>query len=194
MRTLATLIALAATPAIACPTADDLATGIRVTEPDDLQSIFKSVGPDLVEVTIEFDVNDVSRNQLVHGVYIRRLSSIYEGSLDFESVWLTDYSQDIASLPLPVPGLEQSFKTTIYSFTESYPETQAQSWGPLEEVTYGDCTTPVINGTIVYDNKYGPVTETIAYLPDMGIGLLTSYADGDEEPEIYEIVQIEAVE
>ncbi|MEJ6404539.1 hypothetical protein [Yoonia sp. 2307UL14-13] len=194
MRALVFILALAATPVIACPTADDLATGIRVTESGDITHLFRTTSPGIVEVISDFGGADGGLNHLFHGTYILRISSLYDGLLDFDSVMLTDYHRDGTALPLPSPGLEQTFKTTVRSFDESYSETQAQSWGALEEITIGDCTTPLIKGTIIYGSEYGTVTETIAYLPDMEIGLLTSYADGDQEPDTYKFIGIEAVE
>lgn len=193
MRTLITYLALAATPAIGCPTPDDLSTGIRVTESDGLATLYTTMSPEIVEAVVIEQGDVISRNHLARGVYILRLASVFDGAIDFDSVWLTSYDSPVPELPLPMPGLEQTFNTTIRSFDDTYPETQSQSWGELEEFAAGDCVTAAIYGTIIYESETSRVTETIAYLPDIGIGLLTSYADGDEEPDIYKFIGIEAV-
>ena len=184
---------LLAGPALAdCPTADDLATGIRVTETTGDYSTYRDAGDGVVEVTISFEGEDTALNQLARGVYVLRLASTEDDVLILSSVIASDYGMAPADLPLPAPNTENSFEVRSTSFDWSGTETQTHRWGADKTVTIGDCTWRAIPGTLDYETELETWSETVLFLPDLGLGLLTSITDANET-QTFTFTSIEAV-
>lgn len=181
---------LCAGPALACPTAADLNTGITTIETDGTTSVYRNIEPGIVAQEIDFKDGSFGKNQLAQGVYVLRLAIEDGGVLDLQSIYATTYDRPVTELPLPKPGLTMTMRTTVTTTDDSYKEQQQHAWGPLETVTIGECAFNGITGTIEYKSGFDPFTETVLYLPDLGIGLLTAYAYEGEAPEIYEYVSI----
>ncbi len=186
-------LALCGAPVLACPTGDDLATGISVLNGEGAVEIYQTAGDGIVSQTIDWGDGEVAKNTLARGVYVLRLMSEIDGVLDFDSLLETSYDRPPAAMAPPKPGLVDSLRTTVTLSDGSYKETQEHVWGQLEPVTIGDCTYDSIKGEILYLSDQDTIEETVRYFPALGISVLTSYAYAGEPPDIYEIVAIEAV-
>ncbi len=194
MRGLIAICALTAGAASACPTADDLDGGIRVTAADGAVDVYQSMGDGQVAQIIDFGGGEVARNVLTQGVYVSRLAVEVDGVLDLQSVFETSYDRPPTAMAPPEPGLQDRFLTTIVSVDGTFKETQTHNWGPLAPLQIGDCTYDSIFGTVTYTGGDATILEEIQYVPALGLGLLVSYTYGSDAPEIFRLTSIEAVE
>lgn len=184
---------VSATLVSACPKAADLAGGVRVTEEDGVTHVFRAAGAGVVTVDSDYQDGAIGKNQLARGVYVLRLAVEDGGVLDMSSVFQTTYEAELGALPLPEQKLRQTLNTTVTTSTESYAERQDQMWGAVEPVTIGECQYDGLIGQITYSNDIETFTETVLYLPQIGIGLLTAYQIPGEPAEVYEFIDIAAV-
>ncbi|MEY1554992.1 hypothetical protein AB3Y40_05105 [Yoonia sp. R2331] len=178
----------------ACPVAEDLATGIRVTAADGTVDVYRDLGDGTVAQEIDFGDGSVAKNVLARGVYVLRLAVEDGGVLDLDSVMQTTYDRNPAAMVPPTPGMQDKLRTTITDTSGSYKELQSHNWGESTEVRIGECTYEGIVGDVRYDSDEGAIVETVHYLPALGLGLLMAYTYDDEPTETYDLIRIEAVQ
>lgn len=185
--------AMVAQTALACPTAADLAGGVRITDADGSVDTYTDGGNSTIQQVIDFGDGGVARNTLAQGVYVLRLSVEEDGVLDLGSVLATTYDRAPAALPRPTANLKMRLRTTVTDQEGSYKEQQDHQWGESEPFAIGTCSYDSIPGTVRYVSEFDTIVETQRYLPAMEIAILTSYTFGDDPAEIYSPVAIEAV-
>lgn len=186
---------LAGSTAHACPTAADLATGIVLFESgtDNGQQVFSTLSDALVLHASTYPDGFGYRNELVHGTYVSKTASTDNGRVDRYSVLQTNYAQSLASIPVPAVGVRWRASTTIASSDETYDESQVVNWGNETTYTVGDCTYPMVPGTIRYNSKYGKTLEELYYLPTLGFSLLVGYQTDNGPKDVYGFRDIAAV-
>lgn len=195
MKTLTALAFLAATPALAdCPTADDLDYGIRMTESDGTENIFRAIGGGFVENVIVLPDGVTFTNTLAHGTYVTRSADLVDNAVDPETVIVTRYA-GAEILPRPMPNTNFEFATKVNNFGEApFPEQQTHAWGPLTSVTIGTCTYQAMNSVSQYISEGDVLTETMQFIPALNLALLLNHRwEGDELVE-YIPVSIETVQ
>ncbi len=188
------LFAVVGQVAGACPTGADLASGIRIIDGDGAVEVVQDLGNGVVAQEIDFGGGEIAKNQLIKGVYVSKLTLEVDGVIDLSSLLEVTYDRPPAAMSPPTPGLVNRFQTTVTDTTSSYVEVQEHRWGEVAPFSIGACTFDSLEGQIRYVSEVSTIVETVRYLPELGIGILTAYAYGDETPEIYELVSIEAVQ
>lgn len=187
------LLCFLASPALAaCPQMGDLATGIRATMSDGTYEDYRDLRPGLVEMIGNYDDGYIARNLLGQGVYVVELSDMEDGKIAPDSRTTYSYPVEVTELPIPQPGARWSGQTAGRDYEGFFSETQTHTWGAMTRATYGECSYDLIVGRFAYSGDGYSYKEEIHYLPELGIGLLASYADGDEsETDVYTYVGIE---
>ena len=187
------LLCVFASPALAeCPRTGDLATGIRAMMSDGTYEDYRDLGPGLVEMIGTYEDGYVARNLLGQGVYVVELSDLEDGKIVPDSRTTYSYPVDVAELPIPQPGARWTGETAGRDYEGFFAETQSHTWGAMTRATYGACSYDLIVGRFAYSGDGYSYKEEIHYLPELGIGLLASYADDIEsEADVYTYVGIE---
>lgn len=194
-RLLAVLCAVVAGPALAqCPTAADLRSGVRVTESDGTTNVFTAVGDGIVQNDGATTGGYTYRNLLAQGTHLIGLSDTDGGEDIPNTVRRMEYDMAIPALPVPAPGMRNTYETVVTVSDGSYDETQTQVWGQPTRLTIGDCTYDMIPGKLVYTNRDFVVREGLYYLPALEFALLHSYQSNDDPAAQYVATGIEAVE
>lgn len=179
----------------ACPTAADLVTGVRVTETDETVHDFRLLGTGEVLETIRFDgETDSVGNLLALGVYVVGLNVTTNGLPSPREAIIFAYAPSVENLPLPADGLKQTLTTTVSDSYEDSPFTEIQThvWRADSPLTIGDCVYERITGEVTYTGNDSHLEE-IAWLPDLGLGLLLRYSDSASDDR-YEMETIEVIE
>ncbi len=175
-----------ATPAFAdCPTAVDLPTGVKATLSDGSTEEYRTVRTGLVELIARYDDGYDARNLLGQGVYVIELADLEDGQIVPESRITSSYPMSADAMPLPQPGARWSVAVGMRNADGFFKEKQTHSWGEITQVSYQGCTYDMIPGEFLYTGDGYSYREDIHYLPELGVGLLVSYADGDDPPEIF---------
>lgn len=181
-------------PALAdCPSADDLAGGILVTETDGATNLFTALGGGVVQNDGTAPDGYTYRNILAQGTHLVELGDTSNGSYIDGTQRVIDYPHPREALPIPDTDRRWQVETNVRTATGEYPETQTQSWGALTEIEIGTCRYQMIPGKVVYRNEDYVVTEGLQYLPALRIALLNSYQVQGEPADIYSAISIEAV-
>ena len=181
----------AAAQEAACPTAADLATGIRATETDGTVHDFTALDGPLVQEDITAPGEDTYRAIFVHGAHLIYLGPPEPDGIAYQED--TEYVIPINDLPIPAPDSTALYRTTVTDIDGPYVQNRFQDWGPMEEARIGACSLRAITGTLTYVSQYDRITETILYLPDLRIGLLTRYAMSGQPDETYDFNALEAL-
>jgi len=183
------LLALPA-PAFACPTGADMANGVLLASSDGTTEVHKQAAAGLTIVDVTFSDGHQSQNTFIHGTFIKQLADVEDGFLDIRSALQTVYD---TPPPIPAPGDSGVINTRSGSLADGMDaEVQTYWWGEVGEMTIGNCRYAAIEGVLTYRSDDSDVRETIAYLPELGIGLLTSYQDVGNDPETYTYLTITA--
>lgn len=189
------LLALLATPAVAqtrCPTAADLATGIRVLFEDGSAETFRLGGPGLVEVAGREPDGARYRLSLAHGHHLLSFQAVAEdGTPDPASLVTYDYGRPPSDLPLPEPLGRFSSDVTVTDAGGPRQEPQMQAFGPLTAVTLGGCAFDAVEAAVAYDTPEG-YTEGLLWLPGLGISILTWQQPGTDARVDFPLLSIGA--
>lgn len=187
------LLCCLATPALAeCPTADDLATGIRATMSDGTFEDVTTHSAGVLEMIGNYEDGYVSRFLLGQGTYVLESSEMEDGKIVADSRVTYSYSVNATEMPVPSPNARWKGKTAGRDFDGFFQEEQVHSWGELTRATYGDCSYDLIIGYIDYVGDGYEFREEIHYLPELGLGLLAAYTEeNDDYDEVYTYVSLE---
>ncbi len=174
MRWVACLLATAS-PALACPTGADLADGIAIKDDDDTTEVYRKGGGNTVVVDVTYSDGFQAQNTFIHGVYLRQLADVIDGVVQVSTALSTSYASDP---PEPAAGASGILQTKVGSPVDGFvPEVQGYAWNSAATYQIGACTYAAIQGTLTYKSDGIDVTETVEYIPELGIGLLTEYAE-----------------
>lgn len=198
-----TLIALAVTllpifaPNLAgaqstCPTANDLNQGIRVDRSGGYTEIFRAGGQGIIAVEGSIDRKLEYTLELAGGLQLLSYSGNVGETPDTEGDLTYDYGLPLADLPLPVPSGRWQSGVTVTAKSGPFTEPQLYAYGPLEQISIGDCSYAMISASIAYQNPQNYI-ETVQYLPDLGISVLVRQGDDTSDPTEFTIQRIGVV-
>ncbi|MEM6760902.1 MAG: hypothetical protein AAF601_15620 [Pseudomonadota bacterium] len=184
IRSFATLMAVLAAPALAaCPTVENLGKGIKLTLNDGQTEIHKTAPGGVIQVDVRFNDNtgDGTIMHFAHGVYLRDIIPIEGGVIRVGQQERLTSEATLRTWPEPIPGARWS---------NPNPDGGSARSGRAKTTRIGGCSYNSFEVTLTFkdDPNY---TETYAYLPDLGVGLLVESVEGSSR-EKYRYVAIVA--
>lgn len=191
------VLLLAASPTLAaaqtaCPTANDLTQGIRVDRSGGYTEIFRAGGQGIIAVEGTIDRKVEYNLELAAGLQLLSYSGNVGETPDTEGDLTYDYGIPHADLPAPVPNGRWQSNVTVTAKSGPFSEPQLYAYGPLEQISIGDCPYAMILATIAYQNDANYI-ETVQYLPDLGISILVRQSDDSSAPTEFTIQRIGVV-
>ena len=160
------VVAALAGPALAeCPTASNLASGIRVVFAD-RSEIYRTGDQGVVTYESQDEKGISFGGQLVQGLF-----PLSGGSNDLSDVnWSRDYGQSVTSIPRPRPEqtLLADFLTSSAWVTDA-PGRERYDMGPLLVTIVGDCDLATF-GVTVSESEQGS-TRKLLYFADLGFAV-----------------------
>ncbi len=182
-----------ASPAWACPTAEDMARGVLVTLSDGETEQHQRL-PDGRTRLVWTSEGDTWSDLLQHGHYgVAYWSG--DGLFPLSDASVITYSVPLSELPKPAPGL--TFETSgaeAEQGRETLRFTQVDNWGQATTTDIDECQFDVLEGErIRADEGMEPLRSVFLHIPALGISILTEY-QGDDGPVTLDIVSIEAVQ
>ncbi len=193
-RMIAFVIVFAPTVAAAqdCPTANDLARGIRVDRSGGYTEVFRAGGQGIIAVEGFIDRKLEYNLELAGGFQLLSYSGNVGESPVADDGLTYDYGVPDADLPGPVANGRWQSAVTLTGVNGAYSEPQLYAYGPLEQISIGDCSYATILVTIAYQNDVNYI-ETVQFLPDLGISILVRQGDDNTEPTEFTIQRIGVV-
>lgn len=172
-----------------CPTADDLAAGIRFTGEQGETEVFTALDDTLVRAAYRSPDGLESDAVLAHGLYLVELISQPGSAAENRSLYA--YPVLAREMPMPQSGGSWEVDATVTVGEHSATEQQAYSFGVPERVSFGDCTYEVIPVEVTYSTM-GDTVETYHYVPDLGLAYFAAVSSelGDH---VYPYISIEAL-
>lgn len=168
------VVALQAGVALAqagCPTAADLARGIRVDFADGSYEVYRDAGAGVVVVQGE-DVEGYGyQMELGQGIHLLTYANVMDGAVDATSQISYDYGRAASELPLPEAGGRWSSAVTVNDQYGERSEPQTHQWSQVATVDIGGCSYDMIEALIGYKTGDG-YRESVEYLPALGLGYL----------------------
>lgn len=191
IRTLAllTLLPSLAAAQSSCPTANDLARGIRVDRSGGYSEVFRAGGQGIVAVEGFIDRQLEYALELSDGLQLLSYTGNVGPSPVTDDAMAYDYGVPHADLPLPTPNGRWQSAVTVTLNGETYPEPQLYAYGPLDQIMIGSCQYDMISVTIAYQNDANYI-ETVQYMPDLGIAVLVRQGDDNGDPTEFTIDRI----
>lgn len=195
MRSLITILALTATGALAeCPTADDMAAGVKVWEEDGTVHLFRQTAPGKVTLKTDFADGYGALMTLDQGAYVLEIVDMDEGLPLADTLIAYDlYGAQAGPPPGPGAGVTWESPVAILDGGQSDFETHQVIWAKQDSLQLGDCTLSVVEGRFTYFSVDGEYYEDVIYLSDLGFALQTSWYDPEYGLDSYTPVWIEAV-
>lgn len=194
MRSLiAALTCCLAGPAFAqCPTAQDLNTGIVLTDVDGGQEVFRRENANFVRGGWD-DGSIGAQYLLLQGLYIVEYFDLEAGDTVAGSRVTYSYPLAPEDAPLPVPGGRWDTEVVVLDQGQVDTATESHLYGDQTRVTIGGCSYDMIPVTSIYldEDSY---TETNYYLPELGFSYLVATQEKDQEEFRYTFVRIEVAE
>lgn len=176
-------LCIAASPAAAdCPTAADLAGGIRAVISDGGQEVYRTIGQNRVEVKNDYGDGYITTVLLAHGVYVLEVSETENGRPVPDSRSVTRYPVALDKLPLPAPGASWKVEVQVTDANGTSAEQETHRWDQVSSYTRDGCTYDALSGTIRYDYDDGWYQEELLYFSEMGIAVLVASDDSDAGP------------
>ncbi|MCB1333218.1 MAG: hypothetical protein KDK26_06090 [Roseivivax sp.] len=172
-----------------CPTAEDLATGIRFRiEGGDTETFRRHERPGVIEALFQAHDGYASRVLLGQGLYLLELIELENGVLVPASRTTYGFPQAPDAMPVPVPG--GGWTVRVGSLTEAGTDsdTQTYSFGPMTEYSFGACTYRMIPVHLRYASD-AELMDVLHYLPDLGISFLSEsrYTGGSDSYRYYSV-------
>lgn len=155
----------------ACPTADDLARGIRIDFADGSFETFRDPGIGLVTVEGEDSEGYGYMMELGKGLHLVSYANMVDGTVDFGSRLDYDYGVALQDLPEPVAGGRWASAVTVRDVSGTRSEPQNHVWSDVTVIDIGGCSYDMIEALIAYKTGDG-YRESVHYLPALGIGYL----------------------
>jgi hypothetical protein len=159
-----------------CPTAADLAKGIRVDRSNGYTEVFRAGGQGIIAVEGFIDRELEYTLELADGLQLLSYTGNVGSSPATDDGMIYDYPGDNADLPQPVANGRWQSDVTVTAFSGTYSEPQLYAYGPLEQIMIGTCPYDMISVTIAYQNDANYI-ETVQYFPDLGFSVLVRQGD-----------------
>ena len=181
-----------ATSAVAdCPTRDDLKTGIRFTIQGGETETFSTKGRNSVFAYYDYGDGTGTGNLMLHGHYLLSITE-YKNGKALAGSPLVRYKLR-STPPVPAPNTKWSGISIATENGERYEVTETHELGGLKVTKLGKCSykSIPIKSTIV-EGEFVDV-ETVSYIVDLGIALMTRHKNNYGTNETYKYRTIEAV-
>lgn len=181
----------------ACPQGpEDAFVGIALVYDDDAQTVLQRLPGDLVAETVLFDVDEGGGYRVIaiHGLYPVEEYQIFEGEPVEGSREVYRFGDDAPAPAAPTAGMhwsaEMEYADEAGTVTTRLFEVRV---GAPEQVRYGACVYPSLPVTTIQHDPDFDITTTFDWLVTLEIPVFRSYAEGDFDPEVYEVLDISVV-
>ncbi|QDC08850.1 hypothetical protein FHY55_06165 [Oceanicola sp. D3] len=191
---MAAVTVTSAAGAAACPQAEDIARGVRLTLTDGETEVFRATSEVLVESRLSQGADTATRFTYARGVYLlESIDVTAAGPLpDTRSTFALPVLP--AETPEPLPGHGWGVRMVATYSGELVTEMLGIRFGTEEEVVIGDCRyTAVPVEQRIYEDGELVARETRSYLPELGFSYAVAWYE-DDNVDRYEYVSIEAVD
>ncbi|MEO0371571.1 MAG: hypothetical protein AAF231_08975 [Pseudomonadota bacterium] len=179
---LVSIFYLAALPAFACPTADDLGRGIEFRTADGDVEVHKQLRPDWVTLTITFSDGDGSLMEMYRGLYLQSVIPMESGLPMMAE--REDYTSSSDLMQWQVPQADASWRNRTPGGGQAVA-------GPMETTMIAGCVYDSFEVAIQFNDDV-TYTEYYDYLPDLGVGLLVK-TEASDGTETYSYIAVNAV-
>ncbi|MCR8723966.1 hypothetical protein [Frigidibacter sp. ROC022] len=196
MRLFPALLALCAASAVHaadCPTAADLAGGIRLYDGPDVSETFRQEQPGLIS-SVYSENGVMTRSLLLRGIYMVEIIEMDESGALVPSTRITfSFSDPPGGLPDPVPGGGWEGRMTTLDGGEIYVEPFVVRFGPETPLDFDGCRYRGVPVTISYPDRDPPYFEELTWMPELGFSYLTGSAATDGSTVRFNYERIEAL-
>lgn len=176
----------------ACPTAADMAQGVRFTSATGEVEDFRLLPSGLVESTYSQDGANAARAILARGIYLVESVSLTEGQPD-PGTRSTFSFPDPANMPDPVPGGTWTVTVATFNGGNFGRENQIYSFGTPTRLTWQACGYDMMPITIQYpDENDAQRRDVLHYLPELGLSYLAEFHDKDMA-DVYTYSSLEVI-
>lgn len=177
----------------ACPTGDDLKTGIRFATSGGDTEEFSRFTEDTV--ASHYYVGGVldSRVLLARGLYLSEYLVMKDGQPDLETRSTYVFPMAPGDMPLPAPGGVFSVNITVNDAGALYGETDIYTSGQETQVRFGSCAYRMIPVEFRFEPDETNSVELLHWLPDLGLSYLAKSTSPDGN-DTYSYISIEAME
>ena len=168
------VICLLPTPALGCPTATNLWTGVVLTLDDGITTFFHAESDDVV-VAIQKSPAFATTTTLARGIY--DMESRITGANVIGADTRSRITVPTGGLPLPSPGLPTTLDAELdSSMGASFQQKRAYTWGEPASIAIGNCEYLGLPGRVEESRDELDTISELFYLPDLGVAILTAYA------------------
>lgn len=173
----------------ACPTAQDLGTGIVLTYDDGTVERFSRIDAQRVEVLM-LEEDPPLRDEMAFGLYLLRSADVSGGTES--DVLSVDYGRALRDLPRPAPGMLKVINVTETFRNGPVDVVETYTGGPIFDHRIGDCTLRAVDIKLRrVEDDVPDAVELIRYFPDLGFGHVWGLADEGEPLETFSVIKIE---
>jgi len=179
-------------PALACPTAADLDTGIRIYDRNGGSEVFRRLNSDVVEAIYTDEDGFASRTQLGQGLYLLEYTDLENGAVLKDSRETYVFAMSPRKMPQPQANTEWRADVVLRSADGLQPETQTYRIGPIKALKIGTCSYDAMEVTLTYAPGPDNEQEKFQFIPALGFSYITEFRD-DAGVDKYRYTRIEAV-
>jgi hypothetical protein len=168
------LLALQAGAALAqasCPTAADLAGGIRVDFENQFSEVYQQLSPGVVLAVGTYSDGTGHEIELGLGLHVMAYRAMADGVVLPEGGSTTDYGMPASELPLPGPGARWQLEVKSTDSSGTRDEVLRYAADTVSQIQIGACTYDRMTMLIAFDTEDNYV-EAVEYLPALGISYL----------------------
>ncbi|MBS8225855.1 hypothetical protein [Vannielia litorea] len=186
--------ALATTTQAACPVANDMAAGVRITLESGEAEVFRATSDVLVESLLGKADGAQTRFTYARGVYLLESVDVTAEGLRPDSRATFAFPVRPEEAPLPLPGHGWGVRVVATYAGSPVAEMLGIRFGPQQEVTIGDCRLAMVPvEQRIYEDGEMVAREERHYLPDLGFSYSAAWHEEDRVDR-YTPVSIEPVE
>ncbi len=177
------LASLAAFPALACPTIDDLGRGIEFRTANGDVEIHKQLRPDWMTLNVSFADGDGSLLEMYHGIYLLTVIPIEGGFPQPASRETYATVNELAQWDVPRPDA---------TWENTTPGGGRAASGPLGTTMIAGCRYDSFEVVLQF-NDDDTYKEVYTYLPELGVGLLVK-TEASDRTDTYSYISVKAME
>lgn len=193
MRQILPLLTCLAVPVLAdCPTAADMAGGVRLTDSNGETETFRRLTGQLVEGEFQDGKGGGAKYLLLSGTFVVQVFDTENGQPVAGTRVTTAYPVSADNPPKITPGDRWDVKAIVNDVGDIYESEESHIYGPDTEITIGACTYGMIPVFSVFRGD-GGFEERLNYLPEFGFAYLVESRDQGQAPVSYHFVNIEAL-
>lgn len=180
------LLVFSATPVFAaCPTIDDMKSGVRFDLASGEYETLRLVNDTLVESIFHFDGGGALRNLLAHGLYLVEVVDLENDTPVPSTRSVYTYPVEPNFMPMPSVGGSWSTGAALLTSNGIEYETQIYKYGDWAETSFGACTYKSMPITIdyVFEGEFSGDRDIINWLPELGFGYLAGSIEGEDRTD-----------